>query len=155
MRRLGKAVIDGHGVGDAGVEPGRAQMVDQGQRFRMRHVELARKAADVVHRPAAQPDAGRRHPVEMEAAVVIGAEQDDELGIERPHPRGLFGVDRLDRLVLRRFLGVAHQDRRMGQAEKVAAHADIPSGRTGAKFSPTNTFATDRLANSHRPSSRR
>ena len=155
MGWLREAVVHGHAVRYGGIEALDAQMVDQGKRIVVRHVEPARKAADVVDRLAAQADAGRRHPVEVESAVVVGAEQDDQFGIERAHRRGLLGIGRLDCLMLRRLPGVAHQDRRMGQAQKIAAHADAPSGRTGAKFSPTNIMLTDRLANSQRPPTRR
>ena len=155
MGRLREAVIDGHGVRNGRIEALGAHMVDQGEGLLVRHVERSGKAADIVHRPAAQPDAGRGHPVQMEAAVMIGAEQDHEFRIECPHGFGLLRIGGLNGLMLRRFFGVTHQNRRMRQAEKIAAHADAPSGSTGANLSLTNIFATDRLANSHRPPTRR
>ena len=153
--RLRETVIDGHGVRNGRIEALRARMADHGERLLVRHVERTGKAADIVHRLAAQPDAGRRHPVQMEAAVVIGAEQDHEFRVEGPHGFGLLRIGGLNGLMLRRFFGVTHQDRRMGQAEKIAAHAEAPSGSTGANLSLTNIFATDRLANNHRPPTRR
>ena len=113
-------MVDGHRQGLGGVEPFRPEPLEQAEARLPIHVERSGEPAHVVDRPSGAPsDAVRRHRVQVEACVVVGAEDENDLRAELRNERPALFERCEELLFVVRLAGPHEQQRRMRRADEV------------------------------------